>query len=40
MLSKDLPINSTGEAQKKAKLNLSTTNKGTKIKTELKTLFD
>jgi len=35
-----LQINSTGEAEKKNKLNFSTTNKGTKIKTDLKTLFD
>jgi len=40
MLSEDLPTNSTGEAEKKTKLNISTTNKGTKIETDLKTLFD
>jgi len=40
MLSKDLPTNSTGEAEKKAKLKFRTTNKGTKIETDLKTLFD
>jgi len=40
MLNEDLPINSTGEADKKTKFNLSTTNKGTEIKTDLKTLFD
>ena len=40
MLSEDLPINSTAEAKKKTKFNLSTTNKGTEIKTDLKTLFD
>jgi len=38
--NEDLPINGTGEANKKTKFNLSTTNKGTKIKTDLKTLFD
>jgi len=38
--SKDLPINSTGEANKKTKFNLSTTNKGTEIETDLKALFD
>jgi len=35
-----MPINSTGEAEKKTKLNFSTINKGTEIKTDLKTLFD
>jgi len=40
MLSKDLPIHSTEEAEKKTKFNLPTTNKGTEIKTDLKTLFD
>jgi len=35
-----MPINSTGEAEKKTKLNFSTTNKGTEIKTGIKTLFD
>jgi len=40
MLSKDLPINSTGEAKKKTKFNLSTTNKGTKIETDLITMID
>jgi len=40
MLSKDLTINGTGEADKKTKFNFSTANKGTKIKTCLKTLFD
>jgi len=40
LLSKDKSINSTGEADKKTKFNLSTTNKGSEIKTELKTLFD
>jgi len=40
MLSKDLPTNSTGEAEKKTKFNFSTTNKGTEIKTDLITLFD
>jgi len=40
MLSKDLPINSTGEAEKKTKFNLATTNKGTKIETGIKILFD
>jgi len=35
-----MPINSTGEAKKKTKLNLSTSNKGTEIKTDLKTPFD
>jgi len=30
--SKDLPINSTGEGEKKTKFNLSTTNKGTELK--------
>jgi len=40
LLSKDKPANSTGEAEKKTKFNLSTTNKGTEIKTNLKTLFD
>jgi len=38
--SEDMPINSTGEAEKKTKFNFSTTNKGTEIKTDLKTLFD
>jgi len=40
MLSEDLPTNSTGEAYKKTKFNLSTINKGTKIENDLKTLFD
>jgi len=43
MLSEDSPINSTGEAEKKTKFNLTTTNttnKGTKIETDLNTLFD
>jgi len=40
MLSEDLPTNSTGEADKKTKFNLSTTSKGTEIKTDLITLFD
>jgi len=40
MSSEDLPINSTGEAEKKTKLNLSTTNKGTEIETGIKTRFD
>jgi len=40
MLSKDLPTNSTGETEKKTKFNLTTTNKGTEIKTDLKKLFD
>jgi len=40
MLSEDLPTNSTGEDDKKTKFNLSTTNKGTEIKTDLKKLFD
>jgi len=38
--AKTYQINGTGEAEKKTKFNLSTTNKGTKIKTNLKTLFD
>jgi len=38
--SEDLPINGTGEADKKTKLNLNTTNKGTEIETDLKILFD
>jgi len=38
--SEDLPTYSTGEANKKTKFNLSTTNKGTQTKTDLKTLFD
>jgi len=38
--SEDLLLNGTGEAEKKTKFNLSTTNKGTEIKTDLKTLFD
>jgi len=38
--SEDLLINSTGEAKKKTKFNLSTINKGTEIKTDLKILFD
>jgi len=40
MLGEDLPINGTGEAEKKTKFNLTTTNKGTEIKTDLKILFD
>jgi len=32
LLSKDKPINSTGEVDMKTKFNLSTTNKGTKLK--------
>ena len=32
LLNEDLPINSTGEAEKKTKFNLSTTNKGTELK--------
>jgi len=40
MLSEDLPTNSTGEADKRTKFNLSTTNKGTEIETDLKKLFD
>jgi len=35
-----MPKNSTGEAEKKTKFNLTTTNKGTEIKTDLKKLFD
>jgi len=35
-----LQINSTGEADKKTKFNLSTINKGTLIETGIKTLFD
>jgi len=40
LLSEDLQINSTGEAEKKTKLNFSTSNKGTEIETGIKTLFD
>jgi len=40
LLNEDMLINSTGEAEKKTKLNFSTTNKGTKIETDFKTLFD
>jgi len=40
MLSEDLPTNSTGEANKKTKFNLTTTNKGTEIESGIKTLFD
>jgi len=40
MLSEDLPTDSTGEANKKTKFNFGTINKGTEIKTDLKTLFD
>jgi len=40
MLNEDMPTNSTGEAEKKTKFNLSTTNKGTKIKTCKKKLFN
>jgi len=32
MLSKDLPINSTGEAKKKIRFKAGTNNKGTKVK--------
>jgi len=35
-----LPINNTEEADKKTKFNLTTTNKGTEIKTDLKILLD
>jgi len=38
--SENLPTNNTGEADKKTKFKLGTTNKGTEIKTDLKTLFD
>jgi len=40
LLSEDLQINSTGEADKKTIFNLSTTNKGTKIETDLITMID
>jgi len=35
-----MPINSTGEAEKKTKFNFSTTNKGTKFETDLITMID